>query len=150
MDAVTYPQEAVVQFITDNFIPVRISTKVNPELTEKYRVPWTPAFLVLGPDGTEYYREAGYLSPPSFLAHLSLALGRAAFEQRNFSEAAGHYGAVVEGQKESELVPEALYYLGIAKSKVSGKMDDRLATWRQLRERFPRGDWAEKASFAFD
>ena len=53
MDAVTYPQEEVMQYLLDHFVLVRIHTDDRPELTEKYHVYWTPTFVILGSDGTK-------------------------------------------------------------------------------------------------
>lgn len=150
MDAVTYPQDKVALFITDHFVPVRIHTDDHPELTEKYRVPWTPTFVVLDGDGTEHYRETGYLPPDDFLAHMNLALGRAAFEERDFATAAVYFQTIVDRYATSEVVPEALYFLGVARNKISGKADDRRAIWKRLMEEYPKSDWAKKASFAFE
>ena len=150
MDAVTYPQEEVNRYILDHFVPVRIDTDEQPELTLQYRSSWTPTFVILGSDGTEYYRETGYLPPRELLAHLSLALGRASFEQRDFAEASRHLATMVDRYGESELVPEALYFLGVSKNKVSGKADERRAVWKQIIDQYPKSDWAKKVSFAFE
>ena len=150
MDAVTYPQEEVARYILDHFVPVRINTDDRPELTQQYHAPWTPTFVILGSDGTEYYRETGYLPPKELLAHLSLAVGRAAFEQRDFAESARHLATVVDRYRESELVPEALYFLGVSKNKVSGKADERRAIWKRIMDEYPKSDWAKKVSFAFE
>ncbi len=151
MDAVTYPQEKVAAFIIDHFIPVKIHTDDHPDLTERYRVPWTPTFILLDGSGTEHYRETGYLPPDDFLAHMTLALGRAAFEERDFSTAAKHFQTLVDQHGTSELVPEALYFLGVCKNRISGgTADDRKAVWKRLMESHPKSDWAKKASFAFE
>ncbi|MFQ5849507.1 MAG: thioredoxin family protein [Candidatus Binatia bacterium] len=150
MDAVTYPEKEVARFMLEHFVPVRINTDDDPELTKKYRAPWTPTFLILDPDGTEYYREIGYLPPQDMVAHLSLALGRAALEQRNFAEAAGHLATVVDHYGASELVPEALYFLGVVKNRLSGKADERRALWKRIVDQYPKSDWAKKVSFAFE
>ncbi len=146
MDAVTYPQDNVALFINDHFVPVKIQTDDHPELTEKYRVPWTPTFLVLDVDGTEHYREIGYLPPDDFLAHMNLALGRTTFEERDFSVAAGYFQTIVDRYGTSELVPEALYLLGVARNRMSGgkAADDRRALWRRIMEEHPKSDWAKK------
>lgn len=150
MDAVTYPQEEVTRYVLDHFVPVRIDTDEQPELTLQYRSSWTPTFVILGSDGPEYYRETGCLPPRELLAHLFLALGRAAFEQRDFAEASRHLATVVDRSGESELVPEALYFLGVSKNKVSGKADERRAVWKQIIDQYPKSDWAKKVSFAFE
>ena len=151
MDAVTYPQDKVALFINDHFVPVKIHTDDHPELTDKYRVPWTPTYIILGADGTEHYRETGYLPPKDFLAHMNLALGRAAFEERDFAAAAGFFQAVADDYGESEAVPEALYFLGVCKNRMKGgTSDDRKAIWKRLLGEHPKSDWAKKASFAFE
>lgn len=151
MDAVTYPQDQVAMFISDHFVPVRIHTDDHPELTQKFRVPWTPTFIVLDADGTEHYRDIGYLPPEDFLAHMNLALGRTAFEDRDFATGAKHFQVIVDRYGASELVPEALYLLGVAKNRMpGGKPDDRRAIWKRLMDQYPKSDWAKKASFAFE
>ena len=151
MDAVTYPQEQVAHFINDHFVPVKIHTDDHPELTEEYRAPWTPTILVLGGDGTEFHREIGYLPPDDFLAHMNLALGHASFQTRDFSAAAGYFQTVVDQYAPSELVPEALYFLGVSRHRMkASKPDDRLTIWKRLMEEHPKSDWAKKVSFAFE
>ena len=151
MDAVTYPQDKVALFINDHFVPVKIHTDDHPELTEKYRVPWTPAFVVLDSEGREHYREIGYLPPDDFLTHMNLALGRSALEEKDYSAAAGYFQTIVDRYGASEVVPEALYFLGVCKNRVKGgTADDRKAVWRLLMNQHPKSDWAKKASFAFE
>jgi hypothetical protein len=148
---VTYPQEKIAAFVNDHFVPVKIHTDASPELTEKFRVPWTPTLIILGADGTERYRDTGYLPPDDFLVHMTLALGRAAFEERDFAAAEKHFQWLTDQSGASELVPEALYFLGVCKNRMSGgTSEDRKAVWKRLMERHPRSDWTKKASFAFE
>ncbi len=148
MDTVTYPHEEVADFIQKNFIAVKIP---RHELLEQiYRVPWTPTILILDPDGRERFREVGYLPPEDFLAHMNLALGRADFDDKDFSSAASFFQTVVDQHKTSETVPEALYFLGLSRSKMTGGTnDDRRAIWKQLMEECPKSDWAKKVSVYF-
>ena len=151
MDTVTYPQDKVALFMNDHFVPVKIHTSDHPELVQKHHVPWTPTFLVLDGDGTEHYREIGYLPPDDFLAHMNLALGHAALEERDYPAAEGHFQTVIERYDGSELVPEALYFLGVCKSRIKGGTAvDRKAVWKRLMDGHPKSDWAKKASFAFE
>jgi hypothetical protein len=149
MDAVTYPQEKVARLVNDHFVPVRIPR--NESLEQTYRVPWTPTVVVLDANGRECFREIGYLPPDDFLAHMNLALGRAAFEERDFESASRFYQTIVDEFAASEMVPEALYFLGLARNKMAGgTVDDRRAIWRRIIEEHPKSDWAKKASVAFE
>lgn len=149
MDTVTYPHERVADFIQKNFIPVKIA---RHELLEQiYRVPWTPTVLILDAEGRERCREVGYLPPEDFLAHMNGALGRAVFDEKDFSTAAQFFQTVVDQFTSSEIVPEALYFLGLARSKMSGgSNDDRRAIWKRLMEKYPKSDWAKKVSVYFE
>lgn len=149
MDTVTYPQEKVARLVNDHFVPVRIPR--NESLEQTYRVPWTPTVVILDAYGRERFREIGYLPPEDFLAHMNLALGRAAFEERDFSSAARFYQTIADQFVKSELVPEALYFLGLARNKMSGgSINDRRAIWKRILEEYPTSDWAKKASVAFE
>lgn len=151
MDAVTYPQNQIAGFIHDHFVPVRIHTDDHAELCAHYRVAWTPTFLVLDPGGTEHYRDIGYLPPEDFLAHMTLALGHTALEQKDFPGAAKFFQTVIDRYGPSEVVPEALYFLGVARNRIAGgTADDRKAIWKRLMDTYPKSDWAKKASSAFD
>lgn len=149
MDTVTYPQEDVARFVTENFIPVRVPVDEHPDLVKRYRVPWTPTLLVLGADGTEHYRDTGYLPPAELLARLHLALARVAYERFEFEAAAEFLERLAARFPESELVPEALYFLGVARAR-SGKPEERRAIWKRILEKYPASDWAKKVSFAFE
>ncbi|MBI2357566.1 MAG: thioredoxin family protein [Deltaproteobacteria bacterium] len=147
----TYPQDQVVAFVHDHFVPVRIHTDAHPELCAKYHVAWTPTFVVLDADGTEHYRDIGYLPPADFMAQLTLALGHTALEQKDYPTAAKFFQTVIDRYGSSEAAPQALYCLGIAKNRMAGgTADERKAVWKRLMETHPKSDWAKKASSAFD
>ena len=149
MDAVTYPQEKVARFIDDHFVPVKIPR--DESLEQTYRVAWTPTVVILDAHSRERYREVGYLPPEDFLAHMNVALGRMAFEEKDFSSAARFFRTVVDQFATSEIVPEALYFLGLAKSKMSGgTINDRRAIWKRLMEDHVKSDWAKKVSVYFE
>jgi thioredoxin-related protein len=148
MDTVTYPHEKVADFIQEHFIPVKIDR--HELLEEIYRVPWTPTVLILDHHGRERFREVGYLPPDDFLAHMNLALGRIAFDDKDFSGAAAFFQTVVDQFAASETVPEALYFLGLARSKMAGgAKDDRHTIWTLLMTEHPKSDWTKKVSVYF-
>jgi TolA-binding protein len=99
----------------------------------------------------ERYRDIGYLPPDDLLAHMNLALGRAAFEKKDFSAAAGYFQTILDQYGASEMVPEALYFMGVAKNRSKGgTSNDRRAVWKRLMDDHPKSDWAKKASFVFE
>jgi hypothetical protein len=46
MDAVTYPKPAVIRYISENLIPLRVPHDHKP-LAERFQVKWTPALIML-------------------------------------------------------------------------------------------------------
>ncbi len=60
-----WPDERVVRFVNENFIPARVHVKEDPEAFkkygEKYNAHWTPTVLELDPNGEEFYRTEGFL-----------------------------------------------------------------------------------------
>jgi hypothetical protein len=148
MDTVTYPHDEVSALIQRNFIPVKIPR--HEVLEEIYRVVWTPTMVILAPDGRERWREVGYLPPEEFLGRMNLALGRVAFDDKDFSGAAHFFQTVVDRFGAGEAAPEALYFLALARSKMSGGTnEERRSLWKRLVEEHPRSDWAKKASVYF-
>jgi len=65
MDAVTYPDKKVIQFIRDSFIPLQIPHNAKPESTD-FNIKWTPTLITLGPDNREHHRTVGFLDPDDF------------------------------------------------------------------------------------
>ena len=86
MGAVTYPKEAVAKFVDYNFVPVQIQV-TNTALVQQFGVSWTPAIMVLDPDGKEHYRSVGFLAPEEFIANFQVGKGRYYLDTDQFPEA---------------------------------------------------------------
>ncbi len=149
MGAVTYPELAVADAISDRFVPVKIdvSKRESAPVVERFRQVWTPDFRVLGPDGFEYYRWNGYLPPFQFLPQLLVAEAQAHLRMKDFGRAAEIYGEVLTRFPESDFAAEALYYLGVAHYKQSGDRDALRESWERLQTRYPDSIWRLKQSF---
>ena len=90
MDAVTYPNPTVVEFISKNVIPVK--TLYNQPLAHQFRVMWTPTLILLDLDGNEVYREEGFLPPESLIPALVLGLGKVRLNAGQYDQA--KYGPI--------------------------------------------------------
>ena len=146
MDAVTYPNAEVAQFIEANFIPVQFNVAETPEAMDRFHTPWTPTLIVQSADGTEHRRSQGYLDPLRFLAEMALARLKDAIDRRDYEEA---YRRVPEALKrtkgDEQREPETLYWAAVTtyKAKDSGLLDG----WNHLMEQFPNSEWARKVEF---
>jgi len=59
MDAVTYPQEEIEKEVTAQFIPARLTSAENREISKQFDVRWLPATVVT---------DASYSPIPNLLA----------------------------------------------------------------------------------
>jgi hypothetical protein len=140
-----YPDERVASFVMENFIPVRIHVKEQPENFARFGAQWTPTILILDPDGNERHKIEGFLPANEFLAQLELGLAHAAFAQNDFAEAEKLFG-VVAASDDGEAAPEAVYWSGVSRYKRTNDPGALKETNRTLSSRFPKSSWAKKAS----
>jgi thioredoxin-related protein len=88
MDAVTYPDARVSNFIQQDCVPVRVAAKDNPALVSEYLVGWTPNVVIADDRGRVHYRVEGFLPPEEFVARLSLGVGKFLLHGGRVAEAA--------------------------------------------------------------
>ncbi len=146
----TYPDAAVVNYITKNFIPLQINVQTSSEIAGKYRAFWTPTILVLDSNGTEYYRFNGFLPPDEFIPQLEFGLGMMALEKQDYKTAGAQLKSVVEKYPKSNIAPEAQYWVGVSEYKASHNVEALLGAWKKLRKEYPDSIWALKVSFVKD
>jgi Thioredoxin-like domain len=144
-----YPNPKVVTFLEENFVPVRVHARQQADefkrLGARYSAQWTPTTLAIDPSGEERHRIEGFLPVEDFLAQLALGLAHSAFARGEFAEAERRYRDVVEKHASTDAAPEALYWAGVARYKVTGDPAALAETASQFRQRFQGTSWAKKA-----
>lgn len=141
-----YPNPRVADFISRNFIPVKIHVKEQPQNFQRFGAQWTPTEIILDSEGTERYRFEGFLPAEDFIAHLQSGLARSAFEHNHWQEAERLYRQIVEQFPNTELAPEALYWAGVAKYKGTGNAAALGETAANFKKKYTESSWAKKAS----
>jgi TolA-binding protein len=145
-----YPDPRVSEFIKENFVPVRVHVREQPEefkrLGARYGAQWTPTTLVIAPAGEERHRIEGFLPVEDFLAQLALGLAKSAFARGQFDEGERRFRSIVDTYPHSDAAPEAMYWAGVSRYKGTGDAAALKETGRQFRERFTDTPWAKKAS----
>jgi TolA-binding protein len=136
----------VASFITENFIPVRIHIKEQPQSFERFSAQWTPTIIILDSDATERHRFEGYMPAEEFLAQLELGLAKIAFARQQWSEAEQRYREIAEKFPNSEVAPEALYWAGVAKYKGTNDPSALGETAQAFKQKYPESVWAKKSS----
>ena len=145
-----WPDERVVRFVNQHFLPARVHVKDNPEefrrYGERYSALWTPTILELDADSVERHRVEGFLPADDFLAQLMLGLAHMAFKQERWADAERRFRAIVEGLPHTDAAPEALYWAGVAPYKATGDAASLKDTARAFTQRYQDSTWAKKAS----
>ncbi|MFN2572178.1 MAG: hypothetical protein ABR537_11310 [Gemmatimonadales bacterium] len=150
MDAEVWPDQRVVRFVNQNFLPARVHVKdpgqAFQRFSERFKAPWTPTILELDSEGVEQHRVEGFLPADDLLAQLMLGRARMAFERQQWGEAERLFREIVEQLPRSDAAPEALYWAGVAPYKASGDPASLKATGQAFSERYQDSTWAKKAS----
>ena len=145
-----YPDERVVRFVTEHFIPVRIHVREQADLWKRvggeYGVQWTPTVLVIDSSGEERHRLEGFLPLDDFLAQLGLGRAKVAFAQGQFEEAEKLFRTVVDEHGNAESAPEAFYWAGVSRYKGTNDASALAETARGFQQRYQDSSWAKKSS----
>jgi len=145
-----WPDQRVVKFVNENFIPTRVHVKEDAEAFkkygEKYSAQWTPTILELDSDGVERHRIEGFLPNDDFLAQVMLGNAKIAFAQENWDEAEKRFREIVDNCSNTDAAPEALYWAGVAPYKRTHDSASLKETAKAFKQRYKDTSWAKKAS----
>jgi hypothetical protein len=141
-----YPNPRVAEFIESNFIPVGFHIKEHPTMWHRFSVSWTPAILVLAPDGEEHFRIEGFLPADEFLGQLHLALGHWAVRRKDWKGAEEEFQAAADHFPQTDAAPEGLYWAGVARYSASHDGAELRKLGQQFKTRYQNSSWAKRAS----
>jgi tetratricopeptide (TPR) repeat protein len=144
MDAVTYPNDRVIRFITENMIPLRVAFDAQP-LSADFNIKWTPAIITLDPDGKEHHRTVGFLAPEELIPSLLLGIGKSYFETDRFDDALESLERLLGEYPESGSAPEAIYLRGVCRYKSTQNPAPLKAAYEQLAAEYPSNEWTKRA-----
>ncbi|MDY6950088.1 MAG: outer membrane protein assembly factor BamD [Thermodesulfobacteriota bacterium] len=145
MDAVTYPNSSVVEFVEENVVPLRLSFDVKPE-SDDFKVKWTPTLIVLDAEGEEHHRTTGFLGPEELMPMIMLGIGKARFDSEVFSEALESLNRLLAQYPKSDSAPEAIYYRGVSGYKHSHDAGPLKEAYEKLQSEYPSSEWAKRAA----
>lgn len=144
MDAVTYPDPAVIDFMSDALIALRVPSDSKP-LSDDFNVKWTPTLITLGPDGQDHHRTVGFLEPKELIARLLLGEGKYFFDNDEFPEALKVLERILADYRNTDAVQEAIYLRGVSQYKNTGDPLPLKAAYETLSRDFPKGEWTKRA-----
>ena len=151
MRNITYADPRVIGFINEFTIPVEFSVSEDPGVQLRFRSFWTPTVIYCDSDGHEHRRTYGCLDPERFLAEFSLARGLRYLNTGRFRKALeALQEAVSHTTAEPDTHAENLYWLGVARYRVSGNVHELEEEWRALRHTHPTSAWSRRTGFFFE
>ena len=86
MDAVTYPDARVGDFIGKKMVPLQVAYNHQP-LSTDFNVKWTPTLVTLDAEGKEHHRTVGFLAPEELIPSLLLGIAKVHFDLEQFDPA---------------------------------------------------------------
>lgn len=143
MDAVTYPEEQVIDYISASTVPLRIAS--NDALADKFDVQWTPTLVLLDTEGKERYRTVGFLGPAEIIPVEMLGMAKLHFGREEFDQAIAGFEKLFSDFPESNQIPEAIFFHGVAMySHTKDPKHLRLA-FDRLAAEHPGHEWTKRA-----
>ncbi len=147
MDAVTYPSEAVKETIAKYAVPVRLDMWKERDLSRKLKALWTPNFLYLDADGTEWHRDLGYLPPDDWQARFLIGSALLFMQTRQLDKCESCLDEVLERFGETHYAPEARYFKGVVGMRKSKVVKPIYEACKDVLARWPDSIWAKKLAF---
>lgn len=144
MDAVTYPQQAVVTFIENNLVPLRTGSDTQPLATD-FDITWTPTLLILDEKGKEHYRTVGFFDAEALIPSLLLGMGKVQYDSNKFTEALGFLERIFGEYPESDAAPEAIFLAGVSRYKHTNNPLPLKEAYERLQKTYPASTWTKRA-----
>lgn len=144
MDAVTYPDGKVADFIGERMVPLRVPFDAQP-LSSQFRITWTPTLIVLDMYGAEHHRTVGFLPPEELIPSLALAIAKADFAAEAFNDAILNLDYLLGRFPKSGAAPEAVYLRGVCRYKSTKDAAPLKEAYSQLAREYPDSEWAKRA-----
>ncbi|MCF8084426.1 MAG: hypothetical protein K9M96_15145 [Deltaproteobacteria bacterium] len=144
MDAVTYPNQDVIEEIHKQVIPVRIP--FDSPLAEEFVVKWTPNLLFLDRDRKTHHRIIGFLPPEELIPAVQLGVGKCFLEIGDLDRAGSVLDETVQKHPESHAAPQAIYFAAVSNYKSSHKGDPLKQAYERLQADYPESEWAKRSA----
>jgi len=144
MDAVTYPDIKVIEFINQHIVPLRVPADSKP-LSDEYTVKWTPTIITLDADGRAHHRTLGFLPPDELIPSLYLGIAKSCFDVDQIDKAIVYLDNLLTEYPKSDFAPEAVYLQGVCRYKSTHDAKPLKEAYEILGKRYPSSEWVKRA-----
>ncbi len=144
MDADTYLDKNVIEFITRNFIPFHELSDAIP-LSTDFNVQGAPTLILLDSSGKEHYRAVGFMPAQEMVPLLQFGLAKTFFDLGQFDQAIQRLDAIVSEYPKSYTAPEATYLRGVYSYQRTHERIHLRQAYEKLRHEYKQTGWAIRA-----
>lgn len=144
LDAVTYPDASVAEYVSAHFVPLKLmlGEREHWPRFRAHNVIWTPTVGFMDRNGAMHYSSPGYLPPGEFGAVLRIGRARCLMAWTRSGEAAAELERAAG--LENSFSAEALYWLGVARFLERRDSSRMWEPWDLLTSRYPESPWAKR------
>jgi tetratricopeptide (TPR) repeat protein len=144
MDAVTYADIKIVEFVMETLVPLRIPADSEPLATD-FTLRWTPTLIILDMTGKEHSRTVGFITPEEFTPTILLGIAKTCYELQQFDLAIQRLEKIINTYPQSFAAPEAIYYRAVCGVKTVHDINGLKKTYERLSKEYPQSEWVERA-----
>ncbi len=144
MDAVAYPDAAVIEFVNKNLIPIRVPAD-DPLLAPRHLVKWTPTTLILDREGVVHDKNVGFFWPQELIPCLLLGMGKTYFDQPDRTKALSCFEQILTSYPSSSQAPEAIYLSGVVRYIEGHDATNLIEIYDRLKSEYPDSQWLMRA-----
>lgn len=143
MDAVTYPQAAVADYLSRNVICLRIPS--DHQHAKNFKVTWTPTLITLDWTGAEHHRTVGFLPAEELIASIMLGTAKLYFNREVFDKSLAIFEKLLAEYPISDAAPEALFLRGVSGYKSTHNPKPLKDAYERLAAQYPASEWTKRA-----
>lgn len=144
MEAVTYPDAHVVEFMLNNVITLKVPFNAEP-LASDFNIKWTPTFVTVDWNGMEHHRAVGFLPPEELIISVLLGMAKTYYDLDQFAAAIQALEKITEKYPKSAAAPEAIFFLGVSRFKHTGDPSYLKKAYEKLAAEYKESEWAKRA-----
>ena len=144
MDAVTYPEKKVIEFINQHVVPLRVAFDSQP-LAADFKVKWTPVLVVLDQEGSAHQQTLGFFAPQELIPSMMLGIAKVHFDRDQYNNALATLHTLQADYPKSAAIPQALYLEGVSRYKQGHEPKTLKEAYEQLQADFPTNEWTQRA-----
>jgi hypothetical protein len=144
MDAVTYPDKAVADFVNSSVIPLRIPSDAEP-LASQFEIKWTPTLVVLDGSGKEHWRCVGFIPAEEFAATILLGIAKTHYDADQFDGCLKALDTIIAQFPKSSSAAEAVFWKGVAGYKSTHDPKPLRQAYDRLAADYPTNKWTQHA-----